>query len=168
MSKLARKPIPIPEAVNVVVGDTEVVVTGPKGTLRLPLRHAAHVTFKIDGRQLFVNRVADNREGRMYQGLYFALLKNMVTGVTEGYTRTLEIVGVGYSAQLQDDKLILKLGFSHPYTFTLPAGIRAAVDSKGTEITISGIDKYLVGETAANIRAIKPCLLYTSPSPRDS
>jgi len=156
MSKLAKKPIPIPHNVEITVNDAEAVVKGPKGTLKMPLRHTANVAIRREGQNLFVDRITENREGRMYQGLCFALLKNMVIGVTEGYTRVLEIVGVGYSAQLQGDKLVLKLGFSHPYTFVLPPGIKAAVDGKGMEITITGNDKYLVGETAANIRAIKP------------
>jgi large subunit ribosomal protein L6 len=161
MSKLAKKPILIPEKVNIAINDKTVKISGPLGTQELELKNSNFVTIKLEDKKLWVNRTTDSREGRMFQGLYYALIKNILKGVTEGYKKVLEIVGVGYQAQVKQDssgnkKLVLKLGFSHEVEFPLPQGINVSLDQKGVEITISGIDKYLVGETAARIRRIKP------------
>ncbi len=157
MSKLAKKPIVI-DKVQVSVENSVVKVSGPKGSLSLEIKpeHRKYVTIRLEDKKLYVDRLVDTRNGKMYQGLYFALIRNMVIGVTEGYKKVLEIVGTGYQAQLQGNKLIMKLGFSHSVEFVLPEGISCSLDPKGVEITISGIDKYLVGETAAMIRRIKP------------
>lgn len=156
MSKLAKKPIELPPNVKFVYENNIAKVEGPKGQLQTEIKMAKYIDIVLDGNKVFVNRKQDSKEAKMYQGLYFALIRNMVKGVTEGYKKVLEIVGVGYQAQLQGNKLILKLGFSHPVEFEIPQGIKVEVDAKGQEITISGIDKYLVGETAARIRRIKP------------
>lgn len=157
MSKLAKKPIELPPNVKFVYENNIAKVEGPKGKLETEIKMAKYVDIVIDGNKIFVNKKQESKEARMYQGLYFALIRNMVKGVSEGYKKVLEIVGVGYQAQLQgNNKLILKLGFSHPVEFEIPQGITVTVDQKGQEITVSGIDKYLVGETAARIRRIKP------------
>jgi len=156
MSKLAKKPIIIPEKVKLEINNDIVKVTGPLGTLDLTLKNSNFVEIKLEDKKVLVTRTQETREGKMFQGLYYAMIRNMIKGVTEGYKKVLEIVGVGYQAQTQGNKLILKLGFSHPVEFLLPKGINATLDPKGLEITISGIDKYLVGETAAKIRKIKP------------
>lgn len=156
MSKLARKPIVLPEKVSINISNEEVKVTGPLGNLSVPLRHSSLIEIKTESNNIVINRKNDSRNSRMFQGLYYALIKSAIKGVTEGYKKILEIVGVGYQAQVQGNKLIMKLGFSHPVEFVLPSGVKASVDGKGVEITISGIDKYLVGETAAKIRKIKP------------
>lgn len=157
MSKLAKKPIVIPDGVKFVYENNIVNVEGPKGSLQLEIKMKQYVDIVKEDNKVFVNRKEDTKEGKKYQGLYFALIKNMVKGVTEGYTKVLEIVGVGYQAKkISDDKLELKLGFSHPVIFEIPKGISISLDQKGQEITIFGIDKYLVGETAARIRRLKP------------
>lgn len=156
MSKLAKKPILIPNNVKVVLEKNLIKADGPLGTLQLEIKHPQYVSFRQEDGKLFVDRKIDNKEGKMYQGLYFALTKNIIKGVSEGYKKVLEIVGVGYQAQLQANNLILKLGFSSPVNFEIPKGIKVSLDQKGQEITIFGIDKYLVGETAAKIRKIKP------------
>ncbi len=160
MSKLARKPILL-DKVKLSFKDNIVYIEGPLGKLSLELKHPQFVKLRQEDNNLFVERLVDNRQGKMYQGLYYALIRNMVKGVTEGYKKVLEIVGVGYQAKIEGDEtqgytLVLKLGFSHPVKFQIPKGIKPSVDQKGTEITLFGIDKWLVGETAAQIRKIKP------------
>ena len=159
MSKLARKPIQLPNGVKFSYQQDKniVKVEGPKGQLQLEVKMAEYVEITVDNNLVFVKRKEESKEGRMYQGLYYSLIRNMVKGVSEGFKKVLEIVGVGYQASLQgSDKIVLKLGFSQPVVFTIPKGVTVTLDQKGQEITISGIDKYLVGETAAKIRNIKP------------
>ncbi|MCX7716109.1 MAG: 50S ribosomal protein L6 [Endomicrobia bacterium] len=156
MSKLAKKPIVIPENVKFIYENNFVKVTGPKGELQIEIKFPQYVEIVKNDNLVYVNRKNDTKEAKMYQGLYFALIKNMVKGVFEGYKKVLEIVGVGYQAQQQGNKLILKLGFSQPLVFEIPQGISVSIDQKGQEITLSGVDKYLVGETAAKIRSLKP------------
>lgn len=156
MSKLAKKPIQLPDNVSFEYKDSIVEVKGPKGVLKLEIKMSQYIDIVKEGNLLYVKPKDDTKECKMYQGLYFALIKNMVKGVCEEYKKVLEIVGVGYQAQLQGNKLLLKLGFSQPVVFDIPEGIRISLDQKGQEITVSGIDKYLVGETAARIRRVRP------------
>lgn len=156
MSKLAKKPILIPNNVKVSIDKNIIKAEGPLGSLQLEIKHQQYVSLRQENGKLFVDRKLDTKEGKMYQGLYFSLTKNIVKGVSEGYKKVLEIVGVGYQAQVQGNNLVLKLGFSAPVNFEIPKGIKISVDQKGQEITVLGIDKYLVGETAARIRKIKP------------
>ncbi|MEN3013307.1 MAG: 50S ribosomal protein L6 [Endomicrobiia bacterium] len=156
MSKLCRKPIVIPDNVKFTYIDNIVKVDGPLGSLSLEIKMSKYVDIFKENNNIYVKKKDDSKESKMYCGLYFALIRNMVKGVTEGYKKILEIVGVGYQAQLQGDKLVLKLGFSHPVVYQIPSGIKITVDQKGQEITVSGIDKYLVGQTAAEIRSLKP------------
>ncbi len=152
MSRIGRKPIPIPSGIDVKVEKNSVSVKGPKGELKQNFHPKIGV--KIDKSEILVSRASDDKFDRALHGLTRSIIANMVTGVTKGYEKSLEISGVGYRAQVQGRQLVMTLGFSHPVNFELPNGIEAVVD-KQTNITIKGIDKYLVGQTAANIRSLK-------------
>ncbi len=152
MSRIGRKPIPIPPGVRVVVEGREVRVEGPKGKLSHSVPGVLTVAVK-DG-QLEVGRTADQRSARALHGLTRSLLANMVHGVSQGFERKLEIVGIGYRAQLQGRTLQLSLGYSHPVIFPLPEGIQAEVDRQ-VLITVRGADKALLGQTAARLRALR-------------
>lgn len=152
MSRVGRKPILIPKAVTVAVEGETVRVEGPKGKLSRMVH--AGLTVSLQDSRLLVQRSSDHRTVRALHGLTRALLANMVQGVTEGFEKKLEIVGIGYRAQLQGRTLQLTLGYSHPVIFPLPEGIQAEVD-KQTFVTIRGADKELVGQTAAKLRALR-------------
>ena len=153
MSRVGRSPIQIPPAVKVQIADGLVKVQGPKGQLeqRLPSR----ISVELHDGTLSVHRAEDTREGRALHGLTRRLLANMVHGVHTGFVRTLEIVGVGYRAEARGQALQLSLGYSHPILFQLPPGIQARVDRQ-TVITLEGVDRQLLGETAATIRRLRP------------
>ena len=167
MSRIGKTPIEIKSGVEVVVNADSVEIKGPKGTLAQSIPEGIEV--QKEEETIIVKRDNDLRETKALHGLVRSLLNNMVHGVTEGYQKQLELVGVGYRAQSKGkNALELQLGFSHPVKYSAPEGITLEVPSQ-TEINISGIDKQVVGQVAADIRALKkPCLLYTSPSPRDS
>jgi large subunit ribosomal protein L6 len=151
MSRIGKKPISIPKGVEVKLEDDVITIKGPKGSLER--RVHPRVTLRIDS-GLIVASVADQtKESRACHGLFRALIANMVTGVTNGFERGLEIVGVGYRAELKDRTAIFHLGYSHPINFELPEGIEAKVDK--TKVTLSGIDKELLGKTAAKIRSFR-------------
>lgn len=152
MSRVGRKPILIPKGVTVAVEGQAVRVEGPKGKLSRVV--PAALTVSLQDSRLLVQRSSDHRTVRALHGLTRALLANMVQGVTEGFEKKLEIVGIGYRAQLQGKVLQLALGYSHPVIFPLPEGIQAEVD-KQTSVTIRGADKELVGQTAAKLRALR-------------
>lgn len=152
MSRVGRKPILIPKGVTVAVEGETVRVEGPKGKLSRMVH--AGLTVSLQDSRLLVQRSSDHRMVRALHGLTRALLANMVQGVTEGFEKKLEIVGIGYRAQLQGRTLQLTLGYSHPVIFPLPEGIQAEVD-KQTFVTIRGADKELVGQTAAKLRALR-------------
>lgn len=153
MSRVGRKVIALPKGVALNVGKTEISVKGPKGELKRAV--PTGVSVKVNGQEAQVERADDSRENRAKHGMLRALLANMVKGVSEGWERQLEINGVGYRAEVKGQQLNLTLGFSHPVVMDLPKGISAEVE-KQTKITIKGVDKQLVGETAAKIRAKKP------------
>jgi large subunit ribosomal protein L6 len=153
MSRIGKKPITIPKGVQVAVTDGQVEVQGPKGKLGLTVHHLCSVQV-ADG-SVVVSRAADHRTARALHGLTRALVANMVQGVTEGFERKLEIVGIGYRAQLSGRTITFSLGYSHPIVFPLPEGITAEVD-KQTAITLRGVDKHLIGQTAAQMRALRP------------
>jgi large subunit ribosomal protein L6 len=156
MSRIGKKLISLPDKVSVDVKGAKVIVKGPKGTLEKSFVPTG-ISVKIEGKTLQVVSDSQERLARAKQGMTRALINNMVMGVTNGFTRDLEITGVGYKAELTGkDKLTLALGFSHPVVFPLPAGISAVVDPKQTKITLSGIDRELLGQTAANLRGKKP------------
>ena len=153
MSRVGRAPIPVPSGVEVTINGSNVAVKGPKGTLTRTIPDP--ITLRQEGEEILVERPNDEREARSRHGLVRALVNNMVVGVSAGFTRELEIVGVGYRATAAGpNKLDLALGFSHPVDFTAPDGVTFEVPSP-TRVIISGIDKELVGQTAANIRKIR-------------
>jgi len=153
MSRVGKKPITIPTGVDVTIDGSRVVVKGPNGTLQ----HDAPESISVarEGDELLVTRPDDERENRALHGLTRSLVANMVTGVSAGFSRDLEIVGVGYRAVAQGPtRLELQLGFSHPVVFDAPDGVTFEVPAP-TRITVRGCDKQLVGQVAANIRKIR-------------
>ncbi|MFC4729781.1 50S ribosomal protein L6 [Coralloluteibacterium thermophilus] len=151
MSRVAKKPINLPKGVDVTVTETEVSTKGTKGTLSI--KRPAGVDFKVENGVLTLHPQSD--EHVAITGTLRAILSNMVTGVSEGFTRKLELVGVGYRAAMQGSDLNLSLGFSHPVLFKAPEGITITTPSQ-TEILVSGADKQRVGEVAAKIRGFRP------------
>jgi large subunit ribosomal protein L6 len=152
MSRIGRVPVPVPAGVDVTIDGAAVRITGPKGALTHTV--AAPITVAQEDGTLVVTRPDDERASRSLHGLTRTLLANMVTGVTEGYTKRLEIVGTGYRVTARGENLEFALGFSHPVNVTPPAGISFAVETP-TRFSVSGIDKQQVGEVAANIRKIR-------------
>ena len=152
MSRIGKNPIDIPSGVEVSVTAAEVQVKGPKGTLKTPVHPT--VEYKVEDGKVFVTRTDDSRQARGQHGLRRSLLANCVEGVSKGYEKTLEINGVGFKVSVQGKKIVLSVGFSHPVEFELPAGIEAKAE--GNKLTVAGIDKQLVGETAAQIRRVRP------------
>jgi large subunit ribosomal protein L6 len=153
MSRIGKLPVRIPDKVKVQLSDGLVRIEGPKGRLEHRLPAGLRLEVASDNVQVF--RENDNREVRSLHGLTQRLLANMVEGVHTGFTRTLEIVGVGYRAESRGQAIHLSLGYSHPILFQLPPGVQARVD-KQTVVTLESIDKQLLGETAANIRRLRP------------
>jgi large subunit ribosomal protein L6 len=152
MSRIGKKPIPIPQGVKVQVSDGTVRAEGPKGKLSQPI--PAPLSAKVEGTELLIARPDDDRRVRALHGLTRALMANMVSGVKDGFERKLEIIGIGYRAQMQGKAIQLALGFSHPVVFPLPEGVTAEID-KQTAITLRGADKALLGQTAAKLRALR-------------
>ncbi|GGR15291.1 MULTISPECIES: 50S ribosomal protein L6 [Agromyces] len=152
MSRIGRLPIDIPAGVEVKIDGSAVTVKGPKGELSLTV--ASPIEAKVDGNQIIVTRPDDERESRSLHGLTRTLIANDIVGVTQGYSKGLEIVGTGYRVAQKGSAIEFALGFSHPVLVEAPAGITFAVEGN-TKITVSGISKQAVGETAANIRKIK-------------
>ena len=153
MSRIGRLPIPVPAGVEVSIDGQDVTVKGPKGTLSHTVANPIRIERAEDG-TLTVSRPDDNRESRSLHGLSRTLVANMVTGVTEGYSKSLEIVGVGYRVTAKGDALEFALGFSHPVLIEPPQGISFSVEAP-TRFSVSGIDKQQVGEVAANIRKLR-------------
>ena len=153
MSRIGRLPIPVPGGVDVTIDGQTLSVKGPKGTLSHTVASPITVERGEDG-ALQVQRPDDERESRALHGLSRTLIANMITGVTEGYTKTLEIVGVGYRVQARGSDLEFALGYSHPVPVRAPEGITFTVESP-TRLRVTGIDKQLVGQVAANIRGLR-------------
>jgi large subunit ribosomal protein L6 len=152
MSRIGRKPIPIPQGVKVQVDNGTVRAEGPKGKLTQPI--PAPLSAKVEGAAVLIGRPDDDRKVRALHGLTRALVANMVSGVKDGFERKLEIVGIGYRAQMQGKAIQLALGYSHPVIFALPDGITAEID-KQVAITLRGADKALLGQTAAKLRDLR-------------
>lgn len=152
MSRIGRKPIEIPNGVNVTIDETNITVKGPKGTLSRNLHK--DMTVQVEGNVLTVIRPSDNKAHRSLHGTTRSVIFNMINGVTEGYAKTLELVGVGYRANKAGEKLVLNVGYSHPVEFEPESGIEFELPSN-TKIIVKGINKELVGETAANIRSVR-------------
>ena len=153
MSRVGKKPIAVPPEVKVEIGVAEIVVSGPKGSLRQP--HLPGISVALEGNVVQVQRLSDAKPHRQCHGLMRTLIANMVLGVTEGYRKQLQIVGVGYRAELEGGDLVLHLGFSHAIRVVPPEGISFRVEGKNDLITVSGINKVTVGQVAANIRAMR-------------
>ncbi|MDO9557421.1 MAG: 50S ribosomal protein L6 [Coriobacteriia bacterium] len=153
MSRIGKQPIPVPSGVEVIINGSEVTVKGPKGTLSQTF--VSDMSIELADDTILVTRPTDERRHRSLHGLTRTLVANMVIGVSEGYRKDLEIVGVGYRATLKDGDLDLSLGFSHPVIVTAEEGITFEVPAP-TKIGITGIDKQRVGQIAAEIRKIRP------------
>jgi large subunit ribosomal protein L6 len=154
MSRVAKQPVPLPQGVSATITPESVTVKGGKGTLSLPL-NSRHVRVVQDGNVLKIEKVTTAREADMVAGSTRAHLANIVEGVSKGYERKLELVGVGYRAQAQGKNLNLTLGFSHPVVYVAPEGITIETPSQ-TEIIVKGSDVQRVGQVAADIRAFRP------------
>ena len=152
MSRIGKAPITVPKGVEVKQSGASMEVKGPKGALSQAI--PSGIALVIDGGIITVKRENDTKQVRSLHGLIRTLIANMVTGVTEGFSKRLEIVGIGYRANLQGKNLQLSLGYSHPINYTIPDGIEVAVD-KQTAITVTGVDKQKVGQVAAEIRGFK-------------
>lgn len=157
MSRIGKKPIKLPQGASVQIAETEVTVKGPKGLLVSPLMPGIGV--QQEGEELTVTRANDERQMRAYHGLCRSLLNNAVIGVSKGFTRELEIHGIGYRAAVKGKSLELQLGYSHVIDYPIPEGINIDVE-KNTQISVQGIDKQKVGQVAAEIRAFRPPEVY--------
>ena len=156
MSRIGRKPVVVPANVKVSVADATVQVEGPKGRLSFTYRRGIDVTYDEAGRRVVVTRADDERQNRALHGLTRSLIANMVRGVTDGYSNKLEIVGVGYQAQLKKANTVaLQVGYANQVVLEAPAGVSVAVPDP-THITISGADKQQVGQFAAEVRKVRP------------
>lgn len=153
MSRIGKKPVVILQGVKVHLAERDIKITGPKGELTATVH--PDIAVEVADGQLLIKRHTDEKKHRALHGLWRALVQNMMTGVTTGYTRKLELVGVGYRAEMKGKKLQLLLGFSHPILFAAPEGVTLEVPTQ-TNITIRGIDKMLVGQVAAKIRSFRP------------
>ena len=153
MSRIGKKPIAIAQGVQVQMAEGRITVKGPKGELSATVHPQIGVDVSAD--TVLMKRAGESKSQRSLHGLWRALVQNMVTGVTNGYSRKLELVGVGYRAEMKASRLQLLLGYSHPILFVAPAGIKVETPTQ-TSIVISGIDKQLVGQVAAKIRSFRP------------
>lgn len=153
MSRIGKRPIDVPNKVSVAIDGQDVVVKGPKGELSRTI--PAEIAIEQEGTQIVVQRRNESRPARQRHGLSRTLVANMVEGVSQGFQRKLEIIGVGYRAQVQGKNLVLAVGYSHPVEIEPPTGIQFVVENN-TNVTVSGIDKEIVGNTAAKIRAVRP------------
>ena len=152
MSRIGKKPIPVPKGVTITVKGGAVEVKGPKGTLsqRVP----AGIKFEVQGAEVTATLERPDPQLSKFHGLARSLVANAVTGVTDGFKKELDIVGVGYRAELKGKQAVFALGYSHPIVFDIPNGIDIAID-KQTHVTVTGIDRQLVGQVAANIRLMR-------------
>lgn len=157
MSRIGKRPIPVPQKVSVDIQGQQVKITGPKGNLSRELPTLIKVS--QEGDTIKVERENDSRTSRERHGLCRTLVANMIEGVSQGFEKKLQIQGVGYRAQAQGSKLTLNVGYSKPVEMTMPEGINVAVNSN-TEVVVTGIDKELVGNMAAKIRAVRPPEVY--------
>jgi large subunit ribosomal protein L6 len=153
MSRIGKKEIPLPKGVEVKQDGNAVTVKGPKGTLSTPLVEG--IAVKVENNVVQFSRGNDEGKTRAFHGLMRALVANNVRGVSEGFKRELDIVGVGYRAEVKGKEVVFALGYSHPVRFPIPNGIDIVVEAKTGHITITGIDKQQVGQTAAEIRALR-------------
>jgi large subunit ribosomal protein L6 len=153
MSRVGKMPVIVPDKTKVEINGSNIKVTGPKGTLQRDLH--PDMTVALDGQQVVVTRPSDQKKHRALHGLTRALINNMVVGCSTGFTRELEMVGVGYRAETKDRALVLYLGYSHPIVFLPPEGVFVTVAPKENKIIVQGADKELVGMTASKIRSFR-------------
>ena len=153
MSRIGKKPIQIPDNVTVNIKDRTVKVSGPKG--ELSWIHPDRLKVSMNEGILAVERSSDLKTDKALHGLARSLLSNMITGVSQGYQRVLDIVGVGYKAQAPGDRLVFNLGYSHAIEFMLPEGVKASVDGKQVQITLTSMDKQQIGQVAASLKALR-------------
>ncbi|HVP06897.1 MAG TPA: 50S ribosomal protein L6 [Candidatus Acidoferrum sp.] len=154
MSRIGKKPVPIPPKAKVAIAGRTITVSGPKGTLVRELH--PDITVAMGEHGVNVTRPTDLKKHRALHGLTRALINNMVLGVSDGFRRQLQIIGVGYRAEIKGRALVLYLGFSHPIVMIPPEGVTISVEAKENRITIQGIDKEMVGQVAAKIRSFRP------------
>jgi large subunit ribosomal protein L6 len=152
MSRIGKRPIAIPDKVNVSVADQAIDVQGPKGKLRTPFPPG--ITFEVQNGEILAKPVRDDAQLGKFHGLARSLVANAVRGVTEGFKKELDIVGIGYRAEVKGRQVNFALGYSHPVVFDIPNGIEITVE-KNTHVTVTGIDRQLVGQVAANIRRLR-------------
>jgi len=166
MSRIGKKIIALPSGVNMKIDGRLVNVKGPKGDLSW--EHPERIKVVVTDREAQVERMDESQQTRALHGLSRSLVNNMVVGVSDGYQRVLEITGVGYRAAVAGDTITFSLGYSHPVLFKLPAGIKAEVDKKQTILTITAIDKQMLGQTIADIRSLRPPDAYKGKGVRNS
>jgi len=154
MSRIGKAPITVPDGVKVELDNSAVTVTGPKGSLSQSF--PSDITIELNDGILSVTRPTDSRQHRSLHGLTRALLNNMVVGVSQGFSKSLQIEGVGYRAEMEGNTLVLNVGYSHPVRFKPPESVAFAVETRSKVITVSGPDKQVVGELAAQIRKTRP------------
>ena len=154
MSRIGKLPIPIPDKVSAQISGQHITVKGPKGTLEREIPEP--IAIKQEGNEIVVNPTDNSRIGRQRHGLCRTLIANMVDGVSQGFQKRLLIQGVGYRAQAQGKKLTLNVGYSKPVEMEMPDGVDVAVENRNTEVIVSGINKEIVGNVAATIRAVRP------------
>ncbi|MBX7046407.1 MAG: 50S ribosomal protein L6 [Ignavibacteria bacterium] len=152
MSRIGKKPVVIANGVKINHSDNKLEVTGPKGSLSLEV--TGDILVAVENNEVTFTRKDNVAKNRALHGLYRALLQNMVTGVTDGFTKKLDLVGIGYRAELKGNTLVMMLGFSHPIVFNAPEGIKIELPT-ATSVVISGVDKQLVGQVAAKIRSFR-------------
>ena len=154
MSRIGKLPIPVPNGVQIKVADGVVQVKGPKGQLEVGLLPG--VTASVEDGILTISRANEEAQTRSFHGLVRSLLANAATGVSEGWSKELSIVGIGYRAESKGTSVLFNLGYSHPIDFAVPDGIEIEVDAKANKVKVTGFDRQQVGQTAANIRALRP------------
>lgn len=154
MSRVGRKVIDLPKGVEIRQDGSEVVVKGPKGTLSTPMQNG--ISLQVEGNVVQFNRANDESKTRALHGLMRALVANNVQGVSGGFKRELDIIGVGYRAEVKGQEIVFQLGYSHPIRYQIPKGVEVTIDPKSNHVTINGIDKQQVGQMAAEIRSLRP------------
>ncbi len=158
MSRVGKNPISLPDGVDVKLQGSLVTVKGPKGELKWTI--PPRIKVSLQEKNVLVERPSDSKPYRSLHGTVRSVIANMVAGTSTGFEKVMEISGVGYRAQVQGKKINFLLGYSHPIEFELPEGITAEADKKQTLLTLRGIDKHLIGQVAANIRALRPPNIY--------
>ena len=157
MSRIGRKPVTIAKGVRVSVADAAVAIEGPKGRLSVAIPQG--IAVRVDDGSVIVERGLDNKREKALHGLVRSLVANAVAGVTTGFTKELEIQGIGYKAQVEGKDVVLSLGYSHPVRFPIPSGIQISVE-KQVKMVVSGFDKQAVGQVAADLRSLRPPDVY--------